>query len=255
VWAREQVRGWGLAAEPSLQALKDQERQRDPTLRAAANEARQKWLEALAGELADRALRPFKARRAGGRGWPRAQLPSFRITDEMLDRWLAKHPEHPDLLELRIRRQLGEQPEIHETARTWLSAYARARPVDPLPDRLLATAMHASAAPQEALPHLSRLDALEERDPAYALEIAAILRQLGDLKGAMRSIEKATRIDGYDPSTRELAAAIAIETGALDQALRHVRALQRLEPDRAVHAERARRIEARMEPPSATVPK
>jgi hypothetical protein len=68
-------------------------------------------------------------------------------------------------------------------------------------------------------------------------------------------VTKASRIDGYDPSTRELAASIAIEAGRLDEALRHVRALERLEPDRPIHAERARRIEARMTPPSVTVPK
>jgi cytochrome c-type biogenesis protein CcmH/NrfG len=66
-------------------------------------------------------------------------------------------------------------------------------------------------------------------------------------------VEKAVRIDGYDPSSRELAAAIAIEHGRLDEALRHVRALERLEPDQPLHAERARRIEA-MRGRSATVP-
>jgi tetratricopeptide (TPR) repeat protein len=254
-WAHEQVRAWGLAAEPSMEALVERERESDPALRAKAEAARARWLDALAAELADRAFHPFKPRRPGERGWPRPQLPKFRITDEMLERWLAEHPDHPDLLELKIQRQLGEQPEIHETARTWLSAYARARPVDPLPDRLLARAAHGSGTSEAGLEQLARLDALEERDPAYALEIARLLRAKGDSEGAMRAAEKAARIDGYDPSTRELAAAIAVEAGMLERALRHVRALQRLEPDRAVHAERARRIEARMTRPSVTVPK
>ncbi|MFM7808434.1 MAG: tetratricopeptide repeat protein, partial [Planctomycetota bacterium] len=81
------------------------------------------------------------------------------------------------------------------------------------------------------------------------------LRQQGDTASALQSATKASRIDGYDPSTRELAAAIAIEAGRLDEALRHVRALERLEPDRPIHAERARRIEARLAAPSDTVSK
>jgi Flp pilus assembly protein TadD len=124
-----------------------------------------------------------------------------------------------------------------------------------MPDRLLVRAQRDRGAARDALASLRRLDLLEERDPAYALEIARLQRQQGDAASAMQAATKASRIDGYDPSTRELAAAIAIEAGRLDEALRHVRALERLEPDRPVHAERARRIEARMLAPSDTVPK
>lgn len=54
---------------------------------------------------------------------------------------------------------------------------------------------------------------------------------------------KAARIDGYDPATRELAAAIAIEAGQLSEAMRHLQALRRLEPEVTRHAERIERLQ------------
>ena len=254
-WAAGEVRAWGLAAEPSIEALVERERESRPELQAEVAEARRAWLDALAREMARRAFESFRPGSRPSRGWPEPKLPKLEITDAMLDRWLSEHPDHPDLLEMKIRRRLGEQPEVNETSRALLDAYARARPVDPMPDRLLVRAHRDRGTPHEAIEGLWRLDKLEERDPAYALELARLLRARGDLDGALRSAGKAARIDGYDPSTRELAAAIAVEAGRLDEALRHVRALERLEPDRPVHAERARRIEARMQVPSATVPK
>ena len=253
VWARDQVRAWGLSPRPTMSDLVEIERASDPVHAEEIRSAREAWLQALARAFADRVMDPFKPRERGRPDWPALQLPRFEITNAILDRWLSEHPEHPDLLELKIRRRLEDQPELNETSRALLRAYATARPVDPMPDRLLARAQRDQG--ESALPSLRRLDLLEERDPAYALEIARLCRQQGDAAGALQAATKASRIDGYDPSTRELAAAIAIEAGRLEEALRHVRALERLEPDRPIHAERARRIEARMAAPSATVSK
>jgi tetratricopeptide (TPR) repeat protein len=252
-WAREQVRAWGLSPRPSMSDLLEIERASDPVHAEEIRSAREAWLQSLARAFADRVMDPFKPQERGRPDWPALQLPRFEITNEILDRWLLEHPEHPDLLELKIRRRLEDQPELNETSRALLRAYAIARPVDPMPDRLLARAQREQG--ESALPSLRRLDLLEERDPVYALEIARLCRQQGDAAAALQAATKASRIDGYDPSTRELAAAIAIEAGRLDEALRHVRALERLEPDRPIHAERARRIEARLAAPSASVPK
>ena len=255
VWAKEQVRAWGLSPEPTMTDLVEIERASDPVHDEQVRNARAAWLRDAARMFVDRVMQPFRPRASGTREWPELRLPRFDITDEMLDRWLSEHPDHPDLLELKIRRRLEDQPELNETSRALLRAYADARPVDPMPDRLLVRAQRDRGDARDALASLRRLDLLEERDPAYALEIARLQRQQGDAASAMQAATKASRIDGYDPSTRELAAAIAIEAGRLDEALRHVRALERLEPDRPVHAERARRIEARMLAPSDTVPK
>ena len=191
----------------------------------------------------------FDARR-----WPAPKLPQVEVTDALLDTWLSEHPTHPDLLEMKIRRRVSEQPEVNETTRELLKAYAAARPVDPYPDRALAMAARERGKPEQALQHLRRLDLLEESDPAYALELARLLRATGDVAGASASVEKAVRINGYDPAARELAAAIAIEAGRLDTALRHLHALQRLEPDQPRHAERVKRLQQRMQTTTPAAP-
>ncbi len=247
-WAGAQVRAWGMDPRPSMETLVDELRQADPSLREQAGEARLDRLDAVARTLAESA---GAASRVGeppleGSRWPAVRLPSVQVSDEQLDAWLAEHPEHPDLLELKVRRRLAEQPQINETTRGWLASYARARPVDPMPDRELAAWLVSQGRAGEALANLRRLDAMEERDPAYAIEVARILRAQGDTAGAMRSVEKATRVDGYDPSTRELAAAIAIEAGELSTAMRHLEALQRLEPGQARHVQRIERLRSLM---------
>jgi Flp pilus assembly protein TadD len=254
-WAKGQVKAWGMDPEPSLDALVDQAREADADLREKAGEARLDRVEGVARTIAGRAGAPARAGEPpfDAKRWPAPKLPQVKVTDALLDGWLSEHPEHPDLLEMKIRRRLAEQPEVNETTRELLKAYAAARPVDPYPDRVLAAAARASGKPEDGLPNLRRLDLLEESDPSYALELARLLRAAGDTAGASASVEKAVRIDGYDPAARELAAAIAIEAGRMDVALRHLHALQRLEPDQPRHAERVKRLEQRMQksaPPS-----
>ena len=57
-----------------------------------------------------------------------------------------------------------------------LERYAKARPVDPLPHRLLATLAlsHAGSggAAESAIPHLEYLDAREQNSGSYAAELA-----------------------------------------------------------------------------------
>ena len=247
-WAGAQVRAWGMDPSPPMEELVEGLRQADPSLREQAGEARLDRLDAVARTLAESA---GAASRVGeppleGSRWPAARLPAVQISDEQLDAWLAEHPDHPDLLELKVRRRLAAQPQINDTTRAWLASYAKARPVDPMPDRELAAWLVSQGRADEALPNLQRLDAMEERDPAYAIEVARILRARGDTAGAMRSAEKAARVDGYDPATRELAAAIAIEAGELPTAMRHLEALQRLEPGQARHARRIERLRSLM---------
>jgi hypothetical protein len=48
----------------------------------------------------------------------------------------------------------------------------------------------------------------------------------------------------FDATVRELAAAIAVESGRLDLAEAHIEALVALEPDRPIHAERLAKVRA-----------
>ena len=241
-WAKGQVKAWGLAPEPALEDLAEAEREADPALREATRLARAAWMAGSMQAYATWVMRAARGEDPGPMRWPEPKVPPVTVTDAMLDRWLSLHPDHPDLLEMKIRRRLKEQPEINETTRALLDAYAKARPVDPMPDRTLAAARDPST-----LDRLRRLDDLEERDPSYALELARLLRARKDLAGALARVEKASRIDGYDPATRELAAAIAIEAGRLEVALRHLQALERLEPDQPRHAERVKRLRSMIE--------
>jgi Flp pilus assembly protein TadD len=112
------------------------------------------------------------------------------------------------------------------------------RPVDPYPHRVLAKHLLAGDDPQQAVPHLTFLDRYEVHSAAYALELARLHRAAGRLDDALAAATKAVRIDGYDASTRELAAAIAIEAGRLEDARMHLEALVLLEPGRDVHRKR-----------------
>ena len=97
---------------------------------------------------------------------------------------------------------------------------------------------------EQAIDHLEHLDLLSEKDNSYALAIARIHRKAGDHTAALESVTRGVRMDPYDPSTRELAAAIAIEAGQFETARLHIEALMLLEPDRDQHRARHEAINA-----------
>jgi hypothetical protein len=165
------------------------------------------------------------------------------VSDKELDLLLRSHPEHPDLLELAVRRRTergeGDAPEVIEL----LERLCRARPVDPFPHRKLAEVALLSGRDAEAVPHLERLDAVTDRENSYAIELSRIARAAGDGARAGNHIERAVRINPFDPSLRELAAATQIEAGNLAAARVHVVALGILEPDREQHKRRLVRLD------------
>ena len=167
------------------------------------------------------------------------------IDDATLAIWLAEHPEHPDLLELALRRGIGEGEVVPDALMPLLERYAIARPVDPYPHRVLARAYLARGEALEAIPHLAALDGTLRDDNAYAIELARLYRQAGDTSSALESVMKAVRIDPYDAPLRELAAAIAIEAGDLALCRLHLEALVLLEPDRPQHRRRLEAFERR----------
>ncbi len=251
VWARDQVKAWGFLNSPTMDEFMEKARQADPELRDRSSEARMDRTEAVAKALAGACGAPASGQPLAASKWPAPRLPAARISDEMLDAWLSEHPGHPDLLELKIRRRLKDQPELNMATLELLTAYGKSRPVDPWPDQLQAAARSSSSG-GSALEHLRRLDALEERDPAYALEIARLLRADQRPAEALAAVEKAARIDGYDPATRELAAAIAIEAGELSVAMRHLKALRVLEPEVDRHVERIDRLQRMIDAKAAS---
>ncbi|MBM4109978.1 MAG: hypothetical protein FJ254_01290 [Phycisphaerae bacterium] len=165
------------------------------------------------------------------------------VSDKELDLLLRAHPDHPDLLELAIRRRTergeGDAPEVIAL----LDRYSRTRPVDPFPHRKLAEVALIAGRDADAVPHLERLDAVTDRENSYAIELSRIARAAGDGARAGAHIERAVRINPFDPSLRELAAATQLEAGNLAAARVHVAALGVLEPTREQHRRRLARLD------------
>ena len=124
-----------------------------------------------------------------------------------------------------------------------LDAYASARPVDPLPQQMLAAIHLESSRPEQAIPYLESIDRLQKYDNIYAVELARLYQKQGRLDEARDRIDRAVLIVPYDARLREEAAAIAIQAKDLPDARRHLVALTLLEPDRAQHAKRLEAID------------
>ncbi len=164
-------------------------------------------------------------------------------TAELVNGWLEQYPEHPDVLQLAVMLKMRDNKgKPSADMAPLLRRAAKACPADPTPHRLLAQ-MYLSGELQsqsldDAIEHLEWLDVREQYSTTYAVALAERYAEIGDWTNATRKAERATRIAPFDPSARELAAAVAIKSGDLDRAERHVRALIALEPDQAVHKAR-----------------
>lgn len=253
-WARDDARGWGLFPEPSLDALRMQAIAEDPALADALEQARTARLESIAGRLADRIGRPAGAGDDGPPEWPELKPPPIALDEAQVDAWLLEHPGHPDLLEHRVRRLIDRDGRTDAEAISLLERYREARPGDPYPDRVLARLHLDSDRPERAIPSLTRLDRLAEKDASYAWELARLHRETGDGEAALASATRMVRIDPYRAGFRELAAAIAIEQRAWPVALRHVEALVLLEPDRPIHQRRLEAVRGLMERAGTDLP-
>jgi len=160
-------------------------------------------------------------------------------TPENLQRWLADHPDHPEVLALAVKEGLAANAgEPNESMAGLLERYARARPVDPLPHRMLARLHLDGGRTAAALPHLEYLDAREQNSPALALELSRRYAALGRWDQSWEKALRAVRVAPYEAGGREWAATVAIKRRDWDAAEWQIRALIRLEPGRAVHAQR-----------------
>ncbi|MDA1008646.1 MAG: tetratricopeptide repeat protein [Planctomycetota bacterium] len=165
------------------------------------------------------------------------------LTSERLDELIALHPDHPDLAELVARRTISAASgEIDAEAVAALTRYSALRPVDLWPRRKLVAYLVANHRAAEAEPHLVALDRAADNQPVYAVELARLARARRDPKTAVDWWSRATRIDPFDATIREEAAATAIEAQDLATARVHILALTQIEPDRPAHAKRLARI-------------
>lgn len=230
-WAGEQVMAWGLSPEPDLRVVRFESflasEEGAEIVRARLRDAARAGAMRVAGLAAQR-VEPI-------------ELP--RPTIEQAQAWVALYPDHPGALEALIQLSLRERegvatPDMIET----LERYARARPVDPTPHRLLAQLYLAGADPDAAIPHLEFLDAREQRTAAYAAALAQRYEAIDDLSRAAAKADRATTIAPYNAELRELAARIALVGGDLASAERHVWALTKLEPQRELHRQRLDRV-------------
>ena len=242
-WARVRATEWGFFAEPTIESLQLELIEGDPGYAAPLAEARSDRLRGIASRLADRVGKPSGPGTDAEVEWPALRPPRIMPNDNQIDAWLAAHPDHPDLLELVMRRKLDRDsmagPEVIEL----LERYRSTRPGDPYPDRVLARMLLDSDQPERAIPSLERLDRLSENDASYAWELARLNRSTGDLDAAASNSSRMVRIDPYRAEFRELAAAIGIENGDLDAARAHIQALILLEPDREIHSKRLQAID------------
>lgn len=260
-WAGHQVKAWGLGATPTIEQLTDQLRMNDPDLALVMEASRQARMDAILKRLTDDIGAPgsgsggLAERREGmvrqgeltSDEWPPLVRPPVEISDEQLATWMDEHPDHPDLLELHLRRRierLGENLDASDAALIQLlERYAALRPVDPYPHKKLAQIWLNSDTPQRAIPHLEFLDVREEKSPVYALQLARLYRQEGDLDAALAKVTRGVNINPYHAGNREFAATIAMEARNYPIARRHIVALTLLEPDRPQHQKRLEAIE------------
>ncbi|MEY3142011.1 MAG: hypothetical protein RLY21_504 [Planctomycetota bacterium] len=248
-WAADEVRAWGLNPQPSLRDLALELVSGDDDAEKKMAEAESARLAAVAEAWADAIGRPGSARfKLEGRQWPPQPMPPVTLDDATTRAFLARHPDHPDLVEILLRRAQGKSGNEAEETRALLERYAALRPVDPFPHRVwarLATGSGdlAAGGDDEALKHLRELDLRADKDNIYALAIARNRRAAGDLPGSLDAAERAVRMNPFDASVRELAAAIAVEAGQLPAARVHVKALTLLEPDRDIHRRRLERVD------------
>jgi len=205
VWAKDQVQSWGMSVPEGVPSL--------------------------------RQLLEVEARESANEGSAPGELPE--PTTEMVNRWLQAYPAHPQVLSLQVSMEMQRAGGAADAAMVpVLQRYAAARPVDPLPHRLLAKFYLNDADPMKAVPHLEFMDALEQNSVSYATELAKRYAAAGKWEKATAKAERATQLSPFDPAPRELAATVAIKRADYAAATRHLTALTKLEPERAVHKQR-----------------
>jgi Flp pilus assembly protein TadD len=167
-----------------------------------------------------------------------------------IDALLAAHPDHPQLMHIKIGFLLSDGVERLDTALAErIERYAQQNPAEETPHRLLARHYLAADDADErrrAITHLEYLDAREVHSSAYADELAMIYARSGMSEQAVEKALVAVRRAPFSAHAREQAARIAMIAGDLEHAAHHIRVLTKLEPDREIHEQRLDAIEQRL---------
>ncbi len=169
--------------------------------------------------------------------WSQREMPpSAAERLEALRSLAREHSDHPDVLESLILaevEQAGGNPT--EALVPHLERYARVRPIDDLPHRLLARWYLGRSEPEQyfrAIEHLEFLDVRTTDSAVFAAELARLYFEADELDRAFAKAERSTQIAPFDPNQRELAARIALLRKDYVTAERHIEAMTRIEPDR-----------------------
>lgn len=170
-------------------------------------------------------------------------------TKKLLEQWNTDQPGNPFVLERLVAYAAQRSDGLHADDIPLLEAYAAARPVDPLPHKLMAKLYlsgNDGLSPNDAIPHLEYVDAREQNSTAYASELAKLYADKQDWTRAIAKITRATQISPYDGKLREQAATIAMRAGDFKTAENHIWALTMIEPDREIHKKRLEAIRSKI---------
>lgn len=168
-------------------------------------------------------------------------------TLEEIDELLSEHPDHPQLVTLRIGYTLsGAGDRLSDDQVSFLEYAITVRPTDDTPHKRLASHFLAgdTAEQLKAIPHLEYLDAREIHSPAYAGQLALLYAQTGETQKAIAKALRAVAIAPFDADQRERAARVALIVKDYEQAKHQLEALTIIEPDREIHQRRLEAIQS-----------
>lgn len=266
-WAGGQIRQWGMRPEPSMEILMDNLAHLEPSYgeiiapQAEANAVRMniaiiKRLTTPREILDSESIIPKNVRQneepdsqatnpdATHPLFPtlkKIQIPVKALRERDIDSWLREYPANPDVLSLRLN--LATSTFDAQSYISRLESYQAARPVDPMPFRVLADLYLKSESPQNAVPYLEELDRREQSTGAFAAELAGLYRQRKIYARAEAKAQRALIIEPFNAGYRELAAAVALQVRDFAEARHQLVALSRIEPDRPQHIKRLQALD------------